>query len=282
MAYLDDPHRELPYPLLCGMRGTWHATSWLDIGAQRTILLGGGGRTQRLTVEDLWQILTGQGEGEAGPAAGPEHYAERDTDQKFAWQIDVHPRAWARRCGLHDLEAFWLYAGEDRFNGLVPMAPARSFGVRVHPTERLAASFVHVKTVDDLNFWYHHKVYVDGYSYHGVIMGHPMGGDAERWACGLFASPDGEQILSVRLVRERRGFFRDGRGLTAGGFWMWIIGVEAPGPGVQLAADLGATWAWGGDRESDRLAEGFARVSIVWPRRASLAIDRARLWGTAE
>ena len=67
---------------------------------------------------------------------------------RFAFEL---ARAWGRRTlGVADLEAFYTYAGEDRFAGLAPMAPARAFGLRLHPSPRVALAALRVDTVVDL------------------------------------------------------------------------------------------------------------------------------------
>jgi hypothetical protein len=282
LAYLDDRHRAVPYPLLWGMRLFWEPREWLRLEAQRTILLGGGGRTRRLTPGDLWDIFLGSGENAERPGGHPELYPVGDTDQKFAWQIRLWPRAWARRRGLDDLEAFWLYAGEDRFRGLVPTAPGRAVGLRVHPSPRWAASFIHASTVDDRNFWYHHKLYGYGYTYRGFVIGVPMGGDATLGRVSLHWLPEGGPLWSIAVWRERRGFFRDGRGLTAGGYWGWRLSAELPVRAARLQVLLGGSDAWGGDRATGRLPEGLFQLRILWgPGLGVPALGRAEVWGGA-
>jgi hypothetical protein len=294
LACLDDPHREVPNPLLWGMRAGWTPNAWLRIEAQRTIMLGGAGRGERFTPRDVWDIFWGRGEGSAADATGPEHFSHRESDSKFAWQTTLHPPEqgpW--RLGLYDLEIFGVYAGEDRLSGLMPLAPGRAWGVRAHPTRSLAASFVYASTAVRENIWYHHKVYTDGYTYRGVPLGHPMGADAKTWQLGLFAQLSEGTLASLRIAREKRGIYAIARGIEPGGHWRWAVTLCAPGPRLGRAADvadgtpttritatLGGATAWGSELISGRLAEGFARLAIEWvPGGQPLAIDRALVWG---
>jgi hypothetical protein len=204
-----------------------------------------------------------------------------DSDQKFAWQIAVHPRAWAQRRGLHDFEAFWVYAGEDHFRGIVPTAPGRGLGLRVHPSPRWAASFIYAATVDDRNFWYHHKVYGYGYRYRTYLIGHPMGGDARLWHSTLYWLPEPDLLGSLVVWREQRGYFRDGLGLLAGGQWQWRFGFEVPVNRVRLKIEVGGSTAWGGDRTAGRLPEGLFGIRLQWNgRRETLTLDREEVWGS--
>ena len=280
VAYLDDRHRTIPFPLLWGMRLAWEPRVWLRVEAQRTILLGGVGRTRRLQAEDIWDMFLGRRENLAGPSGHPEAYPVGDSDQKFAWQVVLHPRVWAQRRGLHDLEAFWVYAGEDHFRGLGPTAPGRALGLRVHPSPRWATSFIHAATVDDRNFWYHHKIYGYGYTYRGFLIGHPMGGDARLWHGALHWLPEPDRYWSLAIWRERRGYYRDGRGLVAGGYWGWRLGIEVPMQAIRLRAELGGSAAWGGDRTTERVPEGLFQIKLMGGGgTGSVGLDRAEVWG---
>lgn len=280
VAYLDDRDRVLPFPLLWGMRLAWTPRPWLRCEVQRTILLGGGGRTQRLTGTDLWNMFLGRSENAVGEPGHPEAFPVGDSDQKFAWLVDLNPRDWAQRHGLHDLEAFWVYAGEDAFRGLGPTAPGRALGLRLHPGRRWAGDFLFVSTVDDRNFWYHHKLYGYGYRYRDYVIGHPMGGDARCWQGALhaLAADDLKWTLSVR--RERRGYFREGRGVVAGGHWIGSLAVEVPFEVLRLQVETGAATAWGGDRVAGRLPDGFIGIRLLWGGYPTEpAVTREDVWG---
>ncbi|MFH1144568.1 MAG: capsule assembly Wzi family protein [Candidatus Eisenbacteria bacterium] len=281
---LDDPHRVVPDPLVWGMRAGWVPAEGLRLEALRTIMLGGEGRGSRLQARDLWRILWGRAENTSADALGPEHYPAEDSDQKLAWQIMLRPGGGIRRAlGMHDLEALWIYAGEDRLRGLVPTAPARGYGLRLHPGPGLALSAFFVNIVDDANLWYHHKVFLSGYTYRGVGLGHPAGGDARTWRANLFfALPEGTRVR-VGVFREKRGYRFNGRGVTAGGFWAWTLSGSVPARGARIALTLGGMRPWGGDKKSERIAQGYAILSIEWPAHLlSSDITREEVWGLAD
>jgi hypothetical protein len=280
LGYLDDGDRTVPYPLLWGMEASYVPCEWLILGARRTILFGGAGRTQRLTAGDLWRIFWGQGEGSSAPAPGPDAFPARESDQKFAWHATLHPTAWSRRClGIADLEAFYTYAGEDRFQGLVPMAPARAFGMRLHPSPRFALAGLRAKTVVERNIWYHHKIFLDGYTYRGVALGHPMGGDARAWRFGCWLLPAPDLLLGLRVDREERGYEKPER-VAPGGFWRWNLESTAVVGSHRVVVSLEGSTPWGADRESERLAEALVSLELHWgagplPK----AIGREEVWG---
>lgn len=279
LAYLDDPHRVVPYPLLGGMRLTWRPAEWIALEAQRTAMFGGGGRGQKLGLQDLWDIFWGHGEGAYGPP-----YRPSDSDHKFAWLFCFHPKKWVRtHLGIDDLELFWLYGGEDQFKNGLPTAPGRSHGIRIHTHRTLAVAFVYTSTADDDNYWYYHKIYRTGYTYRGYCLGHPMGSDARMWHGGVFARPRPEELLWVRLIRERRGYYWDGRAffpMRTGGFWRWEVGASAPLAGSRVYASVGGSTSWGGDRNLNRPARIFARLQLDLLRaRPMIALDRELVWG---
>jgi hypothetical protein len=278
LGYLDDADREVPYPLLWGMRASWNPWVWLRLEAQRTIMMGGAGRGEKLKLKDIWDIFIGRGENLTEPP-----YPPSESDQKFAWQVVLHPTWLAPRLGLHDLEIFGTYAGEDAFRGVAPRAPAKAFGLRIHPSETAAISFAFARNTDDSQHWYHHKIYRSGYTYRGFWLGHPMGGDAMTWRGGLFLlAPDGS-CWSFRLVREKRGYFWDRKGSfphEAGGFWRWSLAVSLPVSGAEVAVALGGSTAWGGDLTEGRLPEGFAVVRLtLGGKGVRRTIDRPCVWG---
>jgi hypothetical protein len=295
LAYLDDRNREIADPLLWGMRAGWSAPAWLRIEMQRTILMGGWGRGERLTPRDIWNIFWAQGEGKSGEAPGPGYFSHRETDQKFAWQVSLRPPE-PGRFGLHDFEVFYVYAGEDRLHALLPMAPGRSGAIRAHFTPALAASFEYASTAPRENMWYRHKVYTDGYTYRGVCLGHPMGTDAKCWQLRLAAAPAEGLIAVLSVMREWRGIHAIARGIEPGGHWQWELSLSAPGPRIgwsgtmpdppastRITATLGGATAWGSDLDAGRLTEGFARISIAWdPRACAPALNRSILWGDGE
>lgn len=259
VAYLDEGDRAVPYPLLWGMRLYWEPAGWFHLEVQRTIMMGGGGRTEQLTAGDLVDIFLGRGEGAEGP-----DYEPSDTDQKFAYLIEVSPRAWVREhLGLHDLSAYWFYGGEDRFAHLAPMAPGRTYGLRLAPARPVFFEVEYTTTSDDQNIWYWHKIYRSGYTYEGFILGHPLGPDARRWRGRITLLPERDRSFWAQGIREQRGIHRDEASwlpVPAGGFWRFESGIGMVIRGRELEVTVGAQTTWGGDRSAEHQMRGYVRI----------------------
>lgn len=275
LAYLDEGDRAVPYPLLWGMRLYWEPAAWLHLEAQRTILMGGGGRTQKLTAGDLVDIFLGRGEGAEGPV-----YEPSDTDQKFAYLIEVSPREWARdHLGLHDLSLYWFYGGEDRFACLAPMAPGRTYGLHLAPSRPFSLDVEYTNTADDENIWYWHKVYRSGYTYDGFILGHPLGPDARRWRGRITVRDGTDRSFWLEGIREQRGIHREGASwlpVPAGGFWRFEGGIGRVFRGRKLEVTVGAQTTWGGDRTAEHQMLGYLRIEADILKSGSGRSDQGR------
>lgn len=173
LAYLDDKYRVVAYPLLHGSRLEWEPVDWFRFSAARTIMLGGVGRTTKLTGSDLLDILLGRNENP------PHGLSISNTDQKasFMWEARL-PRRFNPFEWLTGVRLFYEYAGEDSFEGLLPTAVAHHWGGAVGLFDWIAL-FEAAETNDDANFWYSwHNVYRENaYYFRGYSIGHPMGGD---------------------------------------------------------------------------------------------------------
>jgi hypothetical protein len=277
LAYLDDAHRTVAYPLLWGMRGYWEPAGWLHLEIQRTIMLGGAGRGERLTFADWVDIFLGQGENARGPT-----YPAADSDQKFAYLIELSPRDWARRTlGVDDLSLGWFYGGEDRFAGGVPMAPARTYRLRVAPVPEFEIEAEYANNADDRNLWYRHKLFSTGYTYRGFILGHPMGGDARRWRVrltGAMARPGpAVDTLWLEALRQLQGVHRDGVAwwpVPAGELIRLEAGIGRVYRGREIRVCVGGQCLTGAYASSQNLYEGYARVSFLFTRGSSLGSRR--------
>lgn len=174
--------RAVPRPYLTGLRLMWMPTARLELGASRTIMLGGEGQPD-LSWSDLMTILGGRN-----------LYGNADTSNSIAgvdaaWRLPLTGPVAARIYGE--------YAGEDEANQLhLPTKPAVRAGLLVAglgPKARcsLRAEFAatdvfydHAKWGHD--FWYAHGIYRSGHTYRGRILGDPMGADARAARAGLF------------------------------------------------------------------------------------------------
>jgi hypothetical protein len=281
LGYLDDTQRTVPCPLLWGMRAGWILDGFLRVEALRTIMLGGGDRGSRLRPKDILRIFFGRGETTSASSTGPEYFPPWETDQKFAWHVTVGPTSWVRQAfGIHDAEAFWTYAGEDRFRGLAPTAPARAYGLRLHPRPGVAFTLTWIDTVDDGNLWYHHKIYLSGYTYRGVVLGHPAGGDARSIRLGLWVSGPAGTRLEMRATREERGYEFAGRGVEPGGYWNGRLCASIPVGSWRASVTIGCTMPWDGDRQLERMYERLVSLRLGWSEvPVTPEITRAEVWG---
>jgi hypothetical protein len=149
------------------MRLNFKPHPYLEIGLQRTALLGGKGRSESLST--WWKSFTGKGENIPGVEAG---------DQRAGFDIKLTlPFKW------QPLQVYAEAAGEDEAGGL-PYKWAYLAGIylpRILSFERISLrgeyATTHVEGAP--NVWYTHGIYTDGYKYKGRIIGHHMGTDSK-------------------------------------------------------------------------------------------------------
>jgi len=154
--------REIPKPYLWGMRLNFKPLPYIEIGLQRTAILGGKGRSENLNT--WFKSFTGKGENEPGIEAG---------DQKGGGDIKI-TIPWK----IQPFQVYLEAAGEDEAGGL-PSNWAYIFGVylpRIGNIEELSLRVEYAKTTE---VWYRHHIYKDGYTYKNRIIGHYMGTDGE-------------------------------------------------------------------------------------------------------
>lgn len=174
--------RAVPRPYLTGLRLVWMPSPRLELGASRTIMLGGEGRPG-LSAADYLTILSGR------------NLSGQDTSNSIAG-VDATLRL--SLAGGRALVLYGEYAGEDESMHL-PTKPALRGGLALPglgPAHRYTAraEFAATDVLYDHrkwghNFWYVHGVYQDGYTYEGRVLGDPMGSDAR--AARLALARDG-------------------------------------------------------------------------------------------
>ncbi|MEW6161786.1 MAG: capsule assembly Wzi family protein [Nitrospirota bacterium] len=164
---LEKERNDFPEPYLWGMRFNFKPHPYLEIGLQRTALLGGKGRSEDL---GTWlKSLTGKGENVPGVEAG---------DQKAGFDIKLTlPFKW------QPLQVYAEAAGEDEAGGL-PYKWAYLTGIylpRILSLERISmrGEYATTHVEGSPNVWYTHGIYTDGYKYKGRIIGHHMGTDSK-------------------------------------------------------------------------------------------------------
>ena len=163
-----EKERDVPEPYLWGMRVNFKPHPYLEIGLQRTALLGGKGRSEDL---GTWlKSLTGKGENVPGVEAG---------DQRAGFDVKLTlPFKW------QPLQVYAEAAGEDEAGGL-PYKWAYLTGIylpRILNFERVGfrAEYATTHVEGSPDVWYTHGIYSPkAYTYKGRIIGHHMGTDSK-------------------------------------------------------------------------------------------------------
>jgi len=164
---LEKDRKDVPEPYLWGMRLNFKPHPYIEIGLQRTAMLGGQGRSESL--KTWWYSLTGKGENIAGIESG---------DQKAGFDVKL-----TLPFKLQPMQLYAEAAGEDEAGGL-PIKWAYVTGVflpRLLNLERIGfrAEYATDHVTGHPNVWYRHHIYTAGYTYKGRIMGHHMGTDSK-------------------------------------------------------------------------------------------------------
>ena len=187
-----EEERVVANPYLWGLRLNFKPSPYIEIGLQRTALLGGEGRSENLGT--WWKSFTGKDEGIAGVEAGDQRAG---GDIKITLPFRVQP-----------LQLYAEAAGEDEAGGL-PSKWAHLAGIylpRVFTLERLGfrAEYANTHISDSPNVWYNHHIYRSGYTYKGRVIGHHMGTDADDLFFELsYLLPELNGKLRVSYNRER-------------------------------------------------------------------------------
>lgn len=186
-----EEERVVANPYLWGLRLNFKPSPYIEIGLQRTALLGGEGRPEDLRT--WFRSFTGEGEncpdGPGDQRAG--------FDLKLTLPFEKQP--------------FQLYmeaAGEDEAGGL-PYKWAYLVGIylpRILGFERVGfrAEYATTNVRGHGRVWYRHSIFTSGYTYKGRIIGHHMGTDADDLFFELsYFLPELNGKLRVSYNRER-------------------------------------------------------------------------------
>ena len=256
-AYLDDPDRRIPRPLLLGHRLSWQPTDWLELTGTRTILFGGDNRTSRLNLRRIWEILTVQNENIVG------RRPPSDSDQRASFearlQIPLTLGNWNRA------EVYYEYGGEDVNDPPLPSAVAHHYGMVTGAWDHtLVVEFA--ETVTGANRWYRHTLYHNGYFYEGYPLGLALGADAEALALAIWSPP---ADFSWRMLRREETFGFRSRARELRVTWelggrmrrgSWVLEATLSrarriGPGRELQAP-----AFARDRAEVRFEKSFGQA----------------------
>ncbi|MBN1336907.1 MAG: hypothetical protein JXB39_13195 [Deltaproteobacteria bacterium] len=183
LGWFDRPREDVRHPLLLLADARWLPVPGLEIGATRMSLFGGEDRAW----PSLGQILV---------PSEPHVYddPEREQpDQDELASLDVRgclPLARLVGGPVEWIEAWWQYGAEDlvmrEIGGVsVPSLAAVAFlyglEAQLGPWRVTAEQ---ARIFDDTFRWYtHHRVYHEGFTQDGRVLGHEAGGDAlDLWA----------------------------------------------------------------------------------------------------
>jgi len=171
---LEKDRTDVAEPYLWGMRYDFKPHQSLEIGLERTALLGGQGRP---TDRNTWlNSFTGRGD-HVTNASGYDLSEPGDQragfDLKLTLPFEVQP-----------IQIYMEADGEDGYH-ILPSQWAYLAGLylpRVLSVERLEFRFEWAQSYDPVSTrpsaWYTHHVYQSGYTYNGTIIGHHMGTDS--------------------------------------------------------------------------------------------------------
>jgi hypothetical protein len=200
---LDDPDRQdVANPYLTGVRGTWAPTRWFVLGATRTVMLGGEGNEFVITPGFIWDLILASHENDLGGR-------QNDTDQKAMLEANLYLWPLFRPLPFLDGGRFWYeLGGEDspQTGEIFPAANGSTYGIEfVAHGVVLRGEFTALR--DDRNLWYEHRVYTDGYTYRGRVMGHPAGGDSRAQSYGLDVPLGTWGLATATWERQELGFY---------------------------------------------------------------------------
>lgn len=202
-GWLQRPRGDVDNPGLMLMDLRWLPVPWIELGATRMGLFGGAGRP----MPGLWELLV---------PTEPHIYDDPDKeepDQNEIASLDFRVTLpIARWIGgpVDYVEGWWQYGAEDiiaRHLGPVPY-PSLAGVANLWGLEAAAGPWVlsyegsHI--LDDYFRWYvSHRVYHEGFTQDGRVIGHHTGGDAiSTWLrAGWYPLPWGADLAWERIHR---------------------------------------------------------------------------------
>jgi hypothetical protein len=167
-----EKNREIPEPLLTGVRLDFKPVRDLEIGLSRTILFGGKTRPN-LDLLDYFKIFFGSqnqgGKLESDQLAG--------FDVAYYIHFDEMP--------VRSVKLYTEMTGEDEA-GYLPTKWGRLYGVQFNDILKKGTTDLRLEYADDYitghpNVFYQHSLYTDGYTYRDRVIGHHMGTDARDY-----------------------------------------------------------------------------------------------------
>jgi len=165
LTKLEKDRSDFPEPYFWGMRFAFKPHPVIEIGVERTGLLGGSGRSSNA---NTWlDSLLGK----------KEHAPENPGDQRVGYDVTL-----TLPFRFQPVQVYWEQAGEenwprdvhhtDRYASLCGVYLPRIFGLT--PLD-LRAEYAQNHVRNAPYVWYAHGTYVAGYTYQGMVIGHHMG-----------------------------------------------------------------------------------------------------------
>ncbi len=186
-----EKERAVPEPYMWGLRFDFKPSPYVELGLERTALLGGEGRDE--SAGAWWRSFIGKGENNGAADPG---------DQKAGGDIKITlPLKW------QPVQLYGSAAGEDEAGGL-PSKWAYLIGLylpRMVSLERVGFRVEYANNhIDGHPYtWYNHWIYHTGYRYRGRVMGHHMGTDSKDLFIGLsYLVPENDALISLYYDRE--------------------------------------------------------------------------------
>jgi hypothetical protein len=167
VTQLEKDRADVPEPYLWGMRVNFKPHPNLEIGFERTALLGGRGRSTNVNTW-LHSMFGTNEHSSTGQNPGDQRAG---YDLKLTLPFELQP-----------LQVYWEEDGEEnrQRHARLPYKLADLYGIylpRVLGYERISlrAEYASNYVKKQPAVWYTHNTYTAGYTYHGMIIGHHMG-----------------------------------------------------------------------------------------------------------
>jgi hypothetical protein len=165
---LENDRIDVAHPYLWGIRLTAKPMPEIEVGVQRTAMLGGNGYSNGINT--WWHSFTTAGEhlgGEAGDQRG-------SVDLKLTLPFEVQPLQLYGEVGAEDSR----HGAPYKYAYLGGLFLTRLAGLR---QLQLRGEIANNHVSGRPNVWYNHHRYFQGYSYRGEIIGHHMGSDSRDY-----------------------------------------------------------------------------------------------------
>ncbi len=192
-----EKERVVPEPYFGGLRIVIKPLPWLEIGAARAVMFGGGDRD--ISFDDFLTII------------GGENLSGGDDTSNSVAGLDARIRI----PPLGGLELYGEVAGEDEADalGFLPFISQVAYvsGIylpRIEPSGRASLRVEYANLIERRNgvpVWYRHGLFRSGYTFEERILGHHAGGDAQDLFVQLGVNLPWNLNLSVEFDYEKRG-----------------------------------------------------------------------------